>query len=314
VSRSVVAGGAGFLGSHLCRMLVDRGDEVVVVDNFVTGSADNLGDLAGRPGFEVLSQDVVDGVDVEGPLDTVMNLASPASPKDFATLPVQILEAGSAGTHNLIRLAMDKGARFFMASTSEVYGDPQVHPQPESYWGHVNPVGPRGVYDEAKRFSEALTMAYHRRHGLDVRIVRIFNTYGPNMRPDDGRVVSSFLTQALLGKPLTVYGDGTQTRSFCYVEDEVRGFLCLLDSDYAGPVNIGNPDEFTVLQLAAKVLEVTGSKSEVMFEPLPEDDPAQRRPDIALARSRLGWEPTVSLEQGLERTAPWFARRLGVSR
>jgi dTDP-glucose 4,6-dehydratase len=314
VSRIVVAGGAGFLGSHLCRMLVDRGDEVVVVDNFVTGSADNLGDLAGRPGFEVLSRDVVDGVDVEGPLDAVMNLASPASPKDFATLPVQILEAGSVGTHNLIRLAMDKGARFFMASTSEVYGDPQVHPQPESYWGHVNPVGPRGVYDEAKRFSEALTMAYHRRHGLDVRIVRIFNTYGPNMRPDDGRVVSSFLTQALLGKPLTVYGDGTQTRSFCYVEDEVRGFLCLLDSDYAGPVNIGNPDEFTVLQLAAKVLEVTGSKSEVMFEPLPEDDPAQRRPDIALARSRLGWEPTVSLGQGLERTAPWFAQRLGVSR
>ena len=314
MSRIVVAGGAGFLGSHLCRMLLDRGDEVVVVDNFVTGNGDNLGDLIGRPGFEVLTQDVVEGVNVEGPLDAVMNLASPASPKDFATLPVQILETGSAGTHNLIRLAVDKGARFFMASTSEIYGDPQVHPQPESYWGHVNPVGPRGVYDEAKRFSEALTMAYHRRHGLDVRIVRIFNTYGPNMRPDDGRVVSTFLTQALLGKPLTVYGDGAQTRSFCYVEDEVRGFLSLLDSEHAGPVNIGNPDEFTVLQLAAKVLEVTGSKSDVMFEPLPEDDPAQRRPDIALARHVLGWEPTVALEEGLERTARWFAQRLGVSR
>jgi len=310
----VVAGGAGFLGSHLCRMLLDRGDEVVAVDNFVTGSADNVSDLLDRPGFEVLNRDVVDGVDVDGRLDAVMNLASPASPKDFATLPVQILETGSAGTHSLIRLAMTKGARFFMASTSEVYGDPHVHPQPESYWGNVNPVGPRGVYDEAKRFSEALTMAYHRRHGLDVRIVRIFNTYGPNMRPDDGRVVSTFITQALLGKPLTVYGDGTQTRSFCFVEDEVRGFVSLLDSGYVGPVNIGNPDEFTMLQLAAKVLEATGSRSDVIFEPLPEDDPVQRRPDIALARTVLGWEPDVALEEGLERTVPWFAHRLGLSR
>ena len=314
MSRIVVAGGAGFLGSHLCRMLLDRGDEVVAVDNFVTGSADNVSDLLDRPGFEVLNRDVVDGVDVDGRLDAVMNLASPASPKDFATLPVQILETGSAGTHSLIRLAMTKGARFFMASTSEVYGDPHVHPQPESYWGNVNPVGPRGVYDEAKRFSEALTMAYHRRHGLDVRIVRIFNTYGPNMRPDDGRVVSTFITQALLGKPLTVYGDGTQTRSFCFVEDEVRGFVSLLDSGYVGPVNIGNPDEFTMLQLAAKVLEATGSRSDVIFEPLPEDDPVQRRPDIALARTVLGWEPDVALEEGLERTVPWFAHRLGVSR
>jgi nucleoside-diphosphate-sugar epimerase len=314
MSRVVVAGGAGFLGSHLCRLLLDRGDEVVAVDSFVTGSADNVSDLLDHPGFEVLSRDVVGGVAVDGPVDAVMNLASPASPKDFATLPVQILETGSTGTHNLIRLAVAKGARFFMASTSEVYGDPHVHPQPESYWGNVNPVGPRGVYDEAKRFSEALTMAYHRLHGLDVRIVRIFNTYGPNMRPDDGRVVSTFITQALVGKALTVYGDGSQTRSFCFVEDEVRGFVSLLDSDYVGPVNIGNPDEFTILQLAAKVLEVTGSKSDVIFEPLPEDDPTQRRPDIALARTVLGWEPAVALEEGLERTVPWFAGRLGLAR
>ena len=313
MSRILVAGGAGFLGSHLCRKLMARGDEVVCLDSFVTGSEANVADLAGRAGFELVHADVVGTIHIDGPLDAVMNLASPASPKDFATMPIEILQTGSVGTHNLIRLAMDKGARFFMASTSEVYGDPAVHPQPESYWGNVNPVGPRAVYDESKRFSEALTMAYHRRYGLDVRLVRIFNTYGPHMRPDDGRVVSTFVTQALLGKPLTVYGDGSQTRSFCYVDDEVAGFVKLLDSDYVGPVNIGNPDEFTMLELAAKVLEVTGSSSEVVFEPLPEDDPTQRRPDISLARELLGWEPLVPLEEGLRRTAPWCEQQIGAA-
>ena len=313
MSRIVVAGGAGFLGSHLCRLLLDRGDQVVAVDNLLTGAERNIADLRDRPGFEFLRQDVVAGVTVDGPVEAVMNLASPASPKDFAALPIEILQAGSAGTHNLIVLAQRKEARFFMASTSEVYGEPLVHPQPETYWGNVNPIGPRGVYDEAKRFSEALTMAYHRRYGLEVRVARIFNTYGPAMRPDDGRVVSNFLTQALMGKPITVYGDGTQTRSFCYVEDEVRGFAALLDSDYVGPVNIGNPIEFTMLELADLVLGVTGSRSDVIFEALPQDDPTQRQPDITLALTVLGWEPAISLRQGLERTAPWFAEQLGVS-
>jgi nucleoside-diphosphate-sugar epimerase len=313
LSRILVAGAAGFLGSHLCRALLDRGDEVVGLDNLVTGTAANLTDLTERTGFEFLRADIVEPLGVDGPLDAVMNLASPASPKDFATLPVEILQTGSVGTHNLIRLAMEKAAVFFMASTSEVYGDPIVHPQAESYWGNVNPIGPRSVYDEAKRFSEALTMAYHRRHGLDVRMVRIFNTYGPRMRPDDGRVVSTFLTQALVGKPLTVYGDGSQTRSFCYVDDEVSGFVKLLDSAYTGPVNIGNPDEFTMLELADKVLAVTGSGSDVVFEPLPEDDPTQRKPDISLARNVLGWEPVVALEEGLRRTAPWFEAQLAGS-
>jgi dTDP-glucose 4,6-dehydratase len=235
-----------------------------------------------------------------------MHFASPASPKDYLELPIQTLKVGSLGTHNCLGLAKAKGARFFLASTSEVYGDPKVHPQTEDYWGHVNPIGPRGVYDEAKRFAEAITMAYHRYHGLDVRIVRIFNTYGPRMRPDDGRVVSNFLVQALQGKPLTVYGDGRQSRSFCYVEDEVRGFLALLDSDHVGPVNIGNPNEFTMLELADAVKEVTGSASEVVFEPLPVDDPTQRQPDITLARELLGWEPDVQLHAGLARTAEWL--------
>jgi dTDP-glucose 4,6-dehydratase len=313
LSRVLVAGGAGFLGSHLCRALLDRGDEVLAVDNLVTGRERNLSGLAGRPGFRFVNADVVEPLAVDGKLDAVMNLASPASPRDFAALPIEILQTGSVGTHNLLRLALENGARFFMASTSEVYGDPDVHPQPETYWGNVNPVGPRAVYDEAKRFSEALTMAYHRKYALDVRLVRIFNTYGPQMRPDDGRVVSTFLTQALLGKPLTVFGDGTQTRSFCYVDDEIAGFIKLLDSDHVGPVNIGNPDEFTMLELAAKVLAVTGSRSEVVFEPLPEDDPTQRKPDIALARRLLGWEPVVALEEGLRRTAPWFEQQMAAS-
>jgi dTDP-glucose 4,6-dehydratase len=246
-------------------------------------------------------------VHVPGPIAAVMNLASPASPKDFGEIPIPILKVGALGTHNLLGLAKDKGARFFQASTSEVYGDPLVHPQPETYWGHVNPIGPRGVYDEAKRFGEAMVMAYHRHHGVDVRIVRIFNTYGPRMRPDDGRVVSNLLVQALSGEPLTIYGEGEQTRSFCYVDDEVEGFLQLLDSDHVGPVNMGNPNEFTVRELADLVLEITGSSSELVFEPLPTDDPARRQPDITLARSVLGWEPKVQLREGLARTAEHFA-------
>lgn len=310
MSRIVVAGGAGFLGTHLCRALLARGDEVVAVDNLVTGTMRNIESLSGHRGFSFQRTDVIDGVAVDGPVDAVMNLASPASPADFAVIPIEILQVGSAGTKNLLDLALAKGARFFQASTSEVYGDPTEHPQRETYWGHVNPIGPRSVYDEAKRFGEAITMAYHRVHGLDVRIVRIFNTYGPHMRPDDGRVVSNFITQALAGKALTVYGDGSQTRSFCYAQDEVAGFLAVLDSDYVGPVNVGNPVEFTVAELARLVLGVTGSASEVIFEDLPEDDPTKRCPDIALARDHLGWEPKISLREGIVATAAWFAAEM----
>jgi dTDP-glucose 4,6-dehydratase len=311
MARVVVTGGAGFLGSHLCDALVARGDQVVAIDNLLTGSVDNIEHLFGEPGFTFVQHDVSQYVWVPGDVDVVMHFASPASPADFERIPIQILKVGSLGTHNCLGLAKAKSARFFLASTSEVYGDPQVHPQPESYWGHVNPIGPRGVYDESKRFAEAMTMAYHRAHGLDVRIVRIFNTFGPRLRVDDGRAVSNFLHQALLGKPITVYGDGLQTRSFCYVDDEVRGFLALLDGDVTGPVNIGNPAEHTVRQLAEMVLEVTGSSSEVVYEPLPVDDPTQRRPDITLAREALGWEPRVGLREGLEHTARWFRAALG---
>ena len=304
--RIVVSGGAGFLGSHLCRALLDRGDEVVCIDNLVTGREGNVAALVTNPAFTFIRHDVSNHVIVDGAVDAVMHLASPASPKDFTEIPIKILKVGSLGTHNLLGLAKSKEARFFLASTSEVYGDPQVHPQPETYWGHVNPIGPRGVYDEAKRFAEAMTMAYHRQHDLDVRIVRIFNTYGERMRPEDGRVVSNFIVQALSGKPLTLYGDGSQTRSFTYVADEIRGFLALLDSDYVGPMNIGNPNEFTVRQLAELVLELTGSSSSLISEPLPVDDPTQRRPDITLARSILGWEPEIDLRTGLVRTMEWF--------
>ena len=304
--RVVVTGGAGFLGSHLCRELMARGDEVVAIDNLLTGRRENLDDLFGRPGFMFQLHDVSNFVHVAGPVDAVLHFASPASPVDYLLHPIPTLKVGSLGTHNTLGLALHKGARYLLASTSEVYGDPLVHPQTEDYWGNVNPIGPRGVYDEAKRFAEAMATAYQRFHGLDVRIVRIFNTYGPRMRPDDGRAVSNFLTQALAGKPLTIYGDGSQTRSFCYVDDLVRGLLGLLDSDHIGPMNIGNPDEYSLLQLAEAVLEITGSSSEVVFEPLPVDDPKVRRPDITLARRVLGWEPEVDLRQGLARTADWF--------
>lgn len=306
MARVVVAGGAGFLGSHLCDRLIDRGDEVVAIDNLVTGSEANVAHLRSNPAFSLVVHDVSEPVMVDGDVDVVMNLASPASPADFARIPIQILKVGSRGTHHLLGLAKAKRARFFQASTSEVYGDPQVHPQTEDYWGHVNPIGPRGVYDEAKRFAEAMTMAYHRIHGVEVRIVRIFNTYGPRMRPDDGRVVSNFIVQALQGEPITIYGDGSQSRSFCYVDDEVEGFLRLLDGPITGPVNIGNPTEFTIAELAELVVEATGATSRIVYESLPVDDPTQRCPDITLAREQLGWEPAIDLRTGLARTIEHF--------
>jgi len=306
--RIVLTGGAGFLGSHLCRALLERGDEVIAVDNLVTGTFDNIADLTRGRGFTFIEHDVVEPLFIDGAVDAVMHFASPASPADFARIPIPIMKVGSYGTHNTLGLARAKGARYLLASTSEVYGDPLVHPQTEDYWGNVNPIGPRAIYDEAKRFSEAMTMAYHRTHDVDVRIVRIFNTYGTHMRDDDGRVVSNFLVQALAGKPLTVQGDGSQTRSFCYVDDEIRGILALLDSDHVGPVNIGNPDEYKVMQLAEAALEITGSRSEIHFVPLPADDPTRRRPDITLARELLAWEPEIGLRAGLERTAAWFSR------
>ena len=310
MARVVVTGGAGFLGSHLCRALLARGDDVIALDNLVTGSVTNIEELFGSS-FTFVEHDVSNYVWVPGPVDVVMHLASPASPVDFERIPIQILKVGGLGTHNTLGLALAKGAGFFLASTSEVYGDPLVHPQPEEYWGNVNPIGPRGVYDEAKRYAEAMTMAYHRHHGVDVRIVRIFNTYGPRMRPDDGRAVSNFLVQALRGEPITIFGDGSQTRSFTYVDDEIRGFLALLDSELTTPINIGNDNEFTIVQLAQLIIEVTGSSSELVHLPLPVDDPMQRKPDLTKARTLLGWEPTVQLREGLERTAEYFESLVG---
>lgn len=308
--RVLVTGAAGFLGSHLVDRLLQDGHDVVGMDNLVTGAPDNLAHLDRHNRFRLVRHDVSQYIDVEGTLDAVLHFASPASPIDYLKLPIQTLKVGSLGTHNTLGLTKAKGARYLLASTSEVYGDPQVHPQPESYWGHVNPIGPRGVYDEAKRFAEAMTMAYHRAHGLDTRIVRIFNTYGPRMRARDGRVVSNFIVQALSGEPLTIYGDGEQTRSFCYVDDLIDGIMRLFARGDHEPTNIGNPGEFTINALAEIVLRLTGSQSTVVHEPLPVDDPKQRRPDITRAKKQLNWEPRVSLEEGLGRTIAYFRQVL----
>jgi dTDP-glucose 4,6-dehydratase len=309
--RVLITGAAGFLGSHLCDRFLADGHSVVGLDNFVTGHADNIAHLARSDRFQFVRHDISTYTTIDGTLDGVLHFASPASPIDYLELPIQTLKVGSLGTHNALGVAKAKGARFFMASTSEVYGDPLVHPQTEDYWGNVNPVGPRGVYDEAKRFSEAITMAYHRYHGLDTRIVRIFNTYGPRMRPRDGRVVSNFIVQALSGEPLTVYGEGSQTRSFCYVSDEVEGIYRLFLRGDSEPTNIGNPDEYTVKQLAELVVELTGTTAPIVYEPLPTDDPKVRKPDITRARSMLGWEPTVHVREGLARTIEYFRRYVG---
>ena len=304
--RAVVTGGAGFLGSHLCDALVARGDDVLCLDNFLTGTAANVEHLIGNDRFRIVRADVTDFVHIGGEVDLVLHFASPASPIDYLQLPIETLKVGSIGTLHALGLALAKDARFVLASTSEVYGDPQVHPQPESYWGHVNPVGPRGVYDEAKRFGEALTLAYRGTHGVDTGIVRIFNTFGPRMRPNDGRAIPNFIRQALSGDPLTVAGDGSQTRSICYVDDLVEGMYRLLLSDYHLPVNIGNPVENTMLELAEQVLKLTGSKSKLTKKPLPQDDPKQRQPDITKAREILGWEPKVSRSEGLKITYEYF--------
>jgi dTDP-glucose 4,6-dehydratase len=301
MATCLVTGGAGFLGSHMCDELLARGHSVICVDNLETGSLANIEHIRTER-FIHLNLDIIEPYFVDERVDFVYHLASPASPIDYLRLPLHTLKVGSYGTHHTLGLAKKHRARFLLASTSEVYGDPQVHPQPESYWGHVNPIGPRGVYDEAKRYAEALTMAYHRQQGVDTAIVRIFNTFGPKMRPHDGRAIPTFLRQALQDRPITVFGDGSQTRSFCYVDDEIRGLIALAESGYHMPVNIGNPDEFTLLELAEAVIEVTGSRSEIVFEALPTDDPQVRQPDIALAREILGWEPTVDLKEGLRRT------------
>jgi dTDP-glucose 4,6-dehydratase len=308
--RILVTGGAGFIGSHLCDRLLAEGHEVIAMDNLITGSTDNIAHLAGNRQFKFIFHDVTDYIYVPGPVDAVMHLASPASPADFARIPIQILKVGSLGTHNALGLALGKGACFLLASTSEVYGDPLIHPQPESYWGNVNPIGIRGVYDEAKRFAEAITMAYHRIHGVDTRIIRIFNTYGPRMRLDDGRVVPNFIGQALRGQPLTVYGDGSQTRSFCYVSDLVDGMVRLLASDKHDPVNIGNPTEMSVLEFARMINRLTGNRAGVVHRPLPTDDPHIRQPDIGRAQAVLGWQPGVTLEDGLTRTIEYYRSRV----
>jgi dTDP-glucose 4,6-dehydratase len=311
--RIVITGGAGFLGSHLCDNLLQKGHEVICLDNLSTGSVDNIAHLIGCAGFHFYKHDVTEYIYVKSHVDAVLHFASPASPRDYLEMPIQTLKVGALGTHKTIGLAKHEGARFLMASTSETYGDPLVNPQPETYWGNVNPIGLRGVYDEAKRFAEALIMAYHRYHGVDTRIARIFNTYGPRMRPHDGRVVSNFIVQALKGDPLTVYGKGDQTRSFCYVEDEVDGLVRLLlapnSDDIHTPVNIGNPHELTVLEIAETIIRLTGSQSKIVFESLPEDDPKVRRPDISRANQLLGWNPKISLEEGLQRTIDHFRQR-----
>jgi dTDP-glucose 4,6-dehydratase len=307
--RILITGGAGFIGSHLCDFFAREGHEVVCMDNFITGSPANVAHLDGHPRFTFIRHNVTEYIDVPGPLDWVLNFASPASPRDYLELPIQTLKVGAMGTHRTLGLAKAKGARFLLASTSEVYGDPLVHPQREDYWGNVNPVGPRGVYDEAKRFAEAITMAYHRFHGIDTRIVRIFNTFGPRMRANDGRAIPAFVSQALAGAPLTVFGDGSQTRSFQYIDDLVEGIRRLMQASVNDPVNIGNPHEMTLLELAKRIVRVTGSASEIVFGPLPEDDPKVRQPDIARARALLGWAPRVDTDEGLRLTIEWFKAR-----
>jgi dTDP-glucose 4,6-dehydratase len=312
-ARAVVTGGAGFLGSHLCEKLLDGGIEVVCIDNLLTGSVANIEHLFGRSGFVFVKYDVTNFLSVDGDVQLVLHFASPASPIDYLELPIQTLKVGSLGTHKALGLAKAKGARFLLASTSETYGDPLIHPQPESYWGNVNPVGPRGVYDEAKRFAEAMTMAYHRFHGVPTRIVRIFNTYGPRMRARDGRVVPAFICQALAGEPLTVFGDGSQTRSFCYVDDLIEGIMRVLFSEISDPVNVGNPAEMTILQFAERIRDLVDPSLPIEFRPLPVDDPKVRQPDITLARTRLGWQPRVPLELGLERTIDYFRAVTGAA-
>lgn len=308
--RVLVTGGAGFIGSHLCERFLAEGHQVLCVDNLVTGSEKNIAPLRANPAFQFLRHDITKPWTPEGSLDLILHFASPASPIDYLKLPIQTLKVGSLGTLNALGIAKAKRARLLLASTSEVYGDPQVHPQVESYWGHVNPIGPRGVYDEAKRFAEALTMAYHREHQVDTRIIRIFNTYGPRMRLEDGRAIPAFIAQALRKEPLTVFGQGGQTRSFCYIDDLVEGIVRVSRADYADPVNIGNPGEYTILQLAKEILALTGSPSTLAFRPLPQDDPKQRCPDIGVAQRVLGWQPKTSLKDGLQKTIPWFAEQL----
>ena len=310
--RTLVTGGAGFLGSHLCDRLIQDGHEVICMDNLITGDTDNIAHLSGNKNFRFIKYDVTEYIFLDGPLDNILHFASPASPIDYLELPIQTLKVGSLGTHKALGLAKAKKARFLLASTSEVYGDPLIHPQPEAYYGNVNPIGPRGVYDEAKRFAEALTMAYHRYHGVDTRIVRIFNTYGPRMRLNDGRVVPSFLHQALTGENLTVFGDGMQTRSFCYVSDLIEGIYRLLCSAINDPVNIGNPVEMTIMDFAKKIHEVAGGNGEIIFKPLPQDDPKVRQPDITKAKGLLGWSPKVSLDAGIRETLNYYKKKLNI--
>ena len=308
--KILITGGAGFIGSHLCDFLLEKGHEVICMDNLITGNMDNIAHLFGRKEFSFVQHDVTNYIYVAGDLDYILHFASPASPKDYLMFPIQTLKVGALGTHKALGLARSKGSKFLLASTSECYGDPLIHPQPEEYWGNVNPIGLRGVYDEAKRFAEATTMAYHRYHGIDTRIIRIFNTYGPRMRKADGRAIPNFITQALSGEPLTVFGDGSQTRSICYVSDLVDGVYKLMNSDVDTPVNIGNPVEMTILQLAEKIIAITESESAIAFKSLPEDDPKVRRPDISKARKLLGWEPSVNADEGLRRTVRYFKEQI----
>lgn len=307
--RALVTGGAGFIGSHLCRKLLEKGIEVICVDNLLTGSLSNIEEFFKNKGFKFIKHDITKPLYLDEEIHLVFHFASPASPKDYVTYPIQTLKAGAHGTHNALGIALHKKAKFLLASTSEVYGDPLEHPQKETYWGNVNPVGPRGVYDEAKRFAEALSMAYMRIHNLDVKIARIFNTYGPGMRLDDGRVIPNFIKQALTGQPLTIYGNGTQTRSFCYIDDMIDGILRLMDSPHRGPMNLGNPHEYTIREVAELFMEITGKKLEIVYLPLPQDDPAKRQPDISLARNILKWEPKISLREGLKKTYTYFYRK-----